>query len=175
MQEVVDLTLDFYRRNCIEGLFLSSGIIRSPDYTMELVVEVARVLREEHDFRGYIHLKTIPEASPEVLARAGRFADRLSINIELPTVQSLAALAPEKDGGSHPPFDGAAAQPHRYEAKEARRPAPVRSIVAMPPKRARVPRFAPAGQRTQMIGRRRCDQRSRHALDQRVASTVRIG
>ena len=69
VDEVVQLTLDFYRRNCIEGLFLSSGIIRSPDYTMEQVVEVARVLREEHDFRGYIHLKTIPEASPELLAR----------------------------------------------------------------------------------------------------------
>ena len=100
VEEVVQLTLDFYRRNCIEGLFLSSGIIRSPDYTMEQVVEVARVLREEHDFRGYIHLKTIPEASPELLARAGRYADRLSINVELPTVQSLAALAPEKDGAA---------------------------------------------------------------------------
>src|ERR687889_1679203 len=100
IDEVVRLTLDFYRRNCIEGLFLSSGIIRSPDYTMEQVVEVARVLREEHDFRGYIHLKTIPEASAELLARAGRYADRLSINIELPTVQGLAELAPEKDYGS---------------------------------------------------------------------------
>jgi predicted DNA-binding helix-hairpin-helix protein len=91
VDEVVRLTLDFYRRNCIEGLFLSSGIIRSPDYTMEQVVEVARVLREEHDFRGHIHLKTIPEASAELLARAGRYADRLSINIELPTPESLAA------------------------------------------------------------------------------------
>src|SRR3954470_15434554 len=100
VEEVVHLTLDFYRRNCIEGLFLSSGIIRSPDYTMEQVVEVARVLREEHDFRGYIHLKTIPEASADLLARAGRYADRLSINIELPTAQSLAALAPEKDGAA---------------------------------------------------------------------------
>src|SRR6187402_370704 len=96
--EVVDLTLDFYRRNCIEGLFLSSGIIRSPDYTMEQVVEVARRLREEHDFRGYIHLKTIPDAAPDLLQQAGRYADRLSINIELPTEQSLATLAPEKDG-----------------------------------------------------------------------------
>jgi predicted DNA-binding helix-hairpin-helix protein len=98
VDEVVQLTLDFYRRNCIEGLFLSSGIIRSADYTMERVVEVARVLREEHDFRGYIHLKTIPEASAELLERAGRYADRLSINIELPTAESLHALAPEKDG-----------------------------------------------------------------------------
>ena len=85
VQEVVDLTLDFYRRNCIEGLFLSSGIIQSPDYTMEQVVAVARSLREDHDFRGYIHLKTIPDATPELLAQAGRYADRLSINVELPT------------------------------------------------------------------------------------------
>src|SRR3984885_6347222 len=77
VDEVVQLTLDFYRRNCIEGLFLSSGIIQSPDYTMEQVVEVGRVLRVEHDFRGYIHLKTIPDASPELLQKAGRFADRL--------------------------------------------------------------------------------------------------
>jgi hypothetical protein len=79
VDEVVRLTLDFYRRNCIEGLFLSSGIIRSSDYTMEQLVEVARRLREEHDFRGYIHLKTIPDAAPELLARAGRHADRLRI------------------------------------------------------------------------------------------------
>src|SRR4029453_11024589 len=100
VDEVVRLTLDFYRRNCIEGLFLSSGIIRSPDYTMEQVVEVARRLREEHDFRGYIHLKTIPDTAPELLERAGRYADRLSINIELPTEQSLTLLAPEKDGAA---------------------------------------------------------------------------
>src|SRR3978361_2178777 len=100
VDEVVQLTLDFYRRNCIEGLFLSSGIIRSADYTMEQVVEVARVLREEHDFRGYIHLKTIPDASAELLALAGRYADRLSINVELPTEEGLAALAPEKDGAA---------------------------------------------------------------------------
>jgi predicted DNA-binding helix-hairpin-helix protein len=78
--ELVGLTLDFYQRNYIEGLFLSSGIIRSPDYTMEQLVAVARELRETHGFRGYIHLKTIPEASPELLSEAGRFADRLSIN-----------------------------------------------------------------------------------------------
>ncbi len=97
ISEVVNLTLDFYRRNYIEGLFLSSGIIRSPDYTMEQVTEVARVLREEHDFRGYIHLKTIPEADPALIERAGRYADRLSINVELPTEQSLSRLAPEKN------------------------------------------------------------------------------
>jgi putative DNA modification/repair radical SAM protein len=96
-EEVVQLTLDFYKRNFIEGLFLSSGIIRSADHTMELVVEVARKLREEHDFRGYIHLKTIPEASPALIELAGRYADRISINIELPTQQGLAKLAPEKN------------------------------------------------------------------------------
>uniref|UniRef100_UPI0005C2361A radical SAM protein n=2 Tax=Rubrivivax gelatinosus TaxID=28068 RepID=UPI0005C2361A len=97
IDEIVALTLDFYRRNCIEGLFLSSGIVRSPDYTMEQLVEVARRLREDHDFRGYIHLKTIPDASPELLAAAGRHADRLSLNVELPTPQGLATLAPQKD------------------------------------------------------------------------------
>ena len=80
-REVVDLTLSFYRRNYIEGLFLSSGIIRSSDYTMEQMVEVARSLREDHDFRGYIHLKTIPDADPELLRQAGLHADRLSINV----------------------------------------------------------------------------------------------
>ena len=144
------LTLDFYRRNCIEGLFLSSGIIRSPDYTMEQVVEVARVLREEHDFRGYIHLKTIPEASADLLARAGRYADRLSINIELPTAQSLAALAPEKDGAAIR-RSMARLRIHIDSAKEAARPAPVASQVGVDACRARPPRFAPAGQSTQMI------------------------
>ncbi len=95
--EVVRLTLDFYKRNYIEGLFLSSGIIRSADHTMELVIEVARKLREEHQFRGYIHLKTIPEASQALIALAGRYADRISINVELPSQQSLDTLAPEKN------------------------------------------------------------------------------
>ena len=96
VDEVVNLTLDFYRRNYIEGLFLSSGIIRNGDYTMEQLVEVARSLREDHAFGGYIHLKTIPDAAPELLAAAGRYADRLSINVELPTQAGLDALAPEK-------------------------------------------------------------------------------
>ncbi len=95
-EEVVKLTLDFYKRNYIEGLFLSSGIIRNADYTMELVIAVARTLREVHDFRGYIHLKTIPEASPELIEAAARYADRISINLELPTQKSLDVLAPEK-------------------------------------------------------------------------------
>ena len=96
-EEVVQLTLDFYKRNYIEGLFLSSGIIRSADHTMEMVIEVARKLREEHQFRGYIHLKTIPEASQALIEQAGRYADRISINIELPSKASLATLAPEKN------------------------------------------------------------------------------
>lgn len=159
-EEVVQLTLDFYRRNCIEGLFLSSGIIRNADYTMEQVVEVARALREDHDFRGYIHLKTIPEASPDLLARAGRFADRLSINIELPTDASLQALAPEKSGqGIRRSM--ARLKLHIDDARQAAKPAAVTSQAALPPRRAEPPRFAPAGQSTQMIvGADRTDDRS---------------
>lgn len=97
--EVVRLTLDFYKRNYIEGLFLSSGIIRSADHTMEQLVAVARTLREVHDFRGYLHLKTIPEASPELIEEAARHADRISINLELPKQESLARFAPEKNLG----------------------------------------------------------------------------
>jgi putative DNA modification/repair radical SAM protein len=132
VRELVELTLHFYRRNYIEGLFLSSGIIRSPDYTMEQIVEVARQLREEHGFRGYIHLKTIPDAAPELLAAAGRYADRLSINVELPTDSGLARFAPEKDGGR---IRGAMGhmRDRIVEAEDERRT------------------FAPAGQSTQMI------------------------
>lgn len=97
VDEVVRLTLDFYKRNYIEGLFLSSGIIQSADYTMEQLVNVAKTLRKVHDFRGYIHLKTIPEASPELLSAAGLYADRLSVNIELPSKQALSLYAPEKN------------------------------------------------------------------------------
>lgn len=150
VQEVVDLTLDFYRRNCIEGLFLSSGIIRSPDYTMEQVVEVARCLREDHGFRGYIHLKTIPDASPELLAAAGRHADRLSINVELPTSQGLDALAPEKDGQAIR-RSMARLRLHIDEARAEATPAPAAARPGLPPKRAPAPVFAPAGQSTQMI------------------------
>ncbi|MGA0569724.1 putative DNA modification/repair radical SAM protein [Variovorax sp. VNK109] len=151
--EVVALTLDFYRRNCIEGLFLSSGIIRSPDYTMEQVVEVARVLREEHDFRGYIHLKTIPDAAPELLARAGRYADRLSINVELPTQAGLAALAPQKDG---PAIRRSMARLRIAidDAQDAKREQQVSRVVSLAGTRAArapAPRFAPAGQSTQLI------------------------
>lgn len=152
--EVVALTLDFYKRNYIEGLFLSSGIIRNADYTMEQMVEVARQLREEHRFGGYIHLKTIPEASPELLAAAGRYADRLSINVELPTESGLAAFAPEKTLHS---IRGAMGELRWRieEAKEARKAQPATSAASTgsAPRvtRARPPRFAPAGQSTQMI------------------------
>jgi len=156
VDEVVALTMDFYKRNYIEGLFLSSGIIRNADYTMERMVEVARVLREEHRFAGYIHLKTIPEASPELLAAAGRHADRLSINIELPTEAGLASFAPEK---SLPSIRGAMGELRWQieEAKEARKSDPPggNAVAAPSPaprgRRARAPRFAPAGQSTQMI------------------------
>lgn len=137
-KEVVELTLDFYRRNYIEGLFLSSGIIRTPDYTMEQIVEVARSLREDHDFRGYIHLKTIPDADADLVEAAGRHADRVSINVELPTVSGLQRLAPEK---SQARIEGAmgtmrSAIEDGADARKRFRSAPA---------------FAPAGQSTQMI------------------------
>jgi putative DNA modification/repair radical SAM protein len=137
-EEVVNLTLAFYRRNYIEGLFLSSGIIKSSDYTMEQIVEVARSLREHHHFRGYIHLKTIPDADPELIHQAGLYADRVSINVELPTVSGLKRLAPEKDNGR---IEGAmrGMKTAMLDATDAK--ARYKSA----------PRFAPAGQSTQMI------------------------
>jgi putative DNA modification/repair radical SAM protein len=143
VQEVVQLTMDFYKRNYIEGLFLSSGVIRSGEYTMEQLVEVARCLREDHAFAGYIHLKTIPEASPDLLALAGRYADRLSINIELPTDAGLRALAPEKSGDGIRGAMGVL-KARIDETTGARREATKR-------RQRRPPRFAPAGQSTQMI------------------------
>src|SRR6218665_2318670 len=151
VEEVVQLTLDFYRRNCIEGLFLSSGIVKSADHTMEQVVEIARQLREIHDFRGYIHLKTIPDASEELLQRAGRYADRLSINIELPTAEGLQALAPEKDAGAITRSMGRLRVHIEAAREEGARPVPVRMLPGARPRPAAPPRFAPAGQSTQMI------------------------
>ncbi|HEX8192944.1 MAG TPA: putative DNA modification/repair radical SAM protein [Allosphingosinicella sp.] len=136
--EVVRLTLEFYKRNYIEGLFLSSGIIRSPDYTMEQIVEVARCLREDHDFRGYIHLKTIPDADPELVRQAGVHADRVSINVELPTERGLKRLAPEKDGAR---IEGAMKNMRTSIEDGADAKKRFRSA----------PSFAPAGQSTQMI------------------------
>ncbi|HEV2595510.1 MAG TPA: putative DNA modification/repair radical SAM protein [Sphingomicrobium sp.] len=138
VEEVVRLTLAFYKRNYIEGLFLSSGIIRSSNYTMEQIVEVARTLREEHDFRGYIHLKTIPDADPELVRQAGLHADRVSINVELPTDEGLSALAPEKDALRIEGAMGAMKQSIADASDAAKR---FKSA----------PRFAPAGQSTQMI------------------------
>ncbi|WP_222909777.1 putative DNA modification/repair radical SAM protein [Pseudomonas sp. DNDY-54] len=135
-EEVVTLTLDFYRRNCISGLFLSSGIIRSADYTMEQLNRVAKLLREEHEFRGYIHLKTIPDADPQLIAEAGRYADRLSVNIELPTESSLVRLAPEKQV---------------VTIKQAMHAIHEGETEAQAEKSKNAPRFAPAGQSTQMI------------------------
>ncbi|HEX8680106.1 MAG TPA: putative DNA modification/repair radical SAM protein, partial [Chthoniobacterales bacterium] len=136
--EVVQLTLDFYRRNYIEGLFLSSGIIRNPDYTMEQVVAVARKLRVEHQFRGYIHLKTIPEASPALIHEAGQYADRISINIELPTKVALEELAPQKN------FE-------RTEAAMSGIRDRITQAKSDQRENKKAPGFAPAGQSTQMI------------------------
>ena len=133
VDEVVKLTMDFYRRNYIEGLFLSSGIVRSANYTMEQLVEVARRLREVELFRGYIHLKTIPDADPQLIAQAGKYADRLSVNIELPTQESVEKLAPEKNVHTIKLAMGTI----RGKLDEA--------------EDKRAPRFSPGGQSTQMI------------------------
>jgi len=136
--EVVWLTLEFYRRNYIEGLFLSSGIVRSSDHTMEQMVRIARDLRVGHGFNGYIHLKTIPEASETLIEEAGRYADRLSINIELPTDAGIADLAPQK----RPQGIRRAMAGVRLRIEEAQEP----TLKTRSRKR-----FAPAGQSTQMI------------------------
>jgi len=137
--EIVTLTLDFYRRNYIEGLFLSSGIIRDSDYTMAQMTAVAKSLRVDHGFRGYIHLKTIPGAADELVQQAGLYADRLSINIELPTAEDLKTLAPEKN---RPQLEKSMAHIDRTdrEVREDRKKG-----------MKNVPVFAPAGQSTQMI------------------------
>ena len=136
VEEVVDLTINFYRRNYIEGLFLSSGIFKSADYTMERLVRVARTLRQTHNFNGYIHLKAIPGASPELLHEAGLYADRLSVNIEIPSEQSLQKVAPEKN---YPdiinPMNYLRGEKENYQER----------------KRRKDPLFLPAGQSTQLI------------------------
>lgn len=96
-EELSDLTIGFYRRNYIEGLFLSSGVIRNPDYTTELMIKTLKLLREQHGFRGYIHAKTVPGTSPELVDQLGHLADRLSVNLELPSQKSLALLCPQKN------------------------------------------------------------------------------
>ncbi len=138
IDEVVNLTIEFYKRNYIEGLFLSSGVIQSPDYTMEQLVEVARRLRDVHQYNGYIHLKAVPGASASLLQQAGWYADRLSANIELPTQTDLDQLAPEK---KLPLIERTMSELRERieESRDARR-----TSTTAPP-------FAPAGQGTQMI------------------------
>ena len=138
VDEVVKLTIEFYRRNYIEGLFLSSGVIKSPDATMSDMVQIARKLRHEENFRGYIHLKTIPDAAPELIAEAGLLADRLSINVELPTDAAVQQYAPEKKPD---------------QIRKAMADFRLRKEVSKDKSHTgkRPPRFAPAGQSTQMI------------------------
>lgn len=138
VSELVNLTIEFYRRNYIEGLFLSSGVVRNPDYTMERLVKTIKDLRLVYHFNGYIHMKSIPGASQELVTEAGLYADRLSVNVEIPNEKSLQTLAPEKDFKS-------VFTPMRYIQQGVLQSAEER-------KRFRhAPRFAPAGQSTQMI------------------------
>ncbi|MBQ8593483.1 MAG: putative DNA modification/repair radical SAM protein [Bacteroidaceae bacterium] len=138
VKELVELTMEFYRRNYIEGLFLSSGVVRNPDYTMERLVRIVKDLRTIHRFNGYIHLKSIPGASRELVNEAGLYADRMSVNIEIPNEQSLKFLAPEKDFQSvYQPMSFI--QQGVLESQEERK------------KHRHAPRFVPAGQSTQMI------------------------
>lgn len=138
VQEVVDLTINFYRRNYIEGLFLSSGIFKNADYTMERLVRIAKDLRIIHKFNGYIHLKAIPGASEELLEEAGKYADRLSVNIEMPSEQSLKKVAPDKNYKEvYEPMDYLKEQITAYKSERA--------------KSKKAPIFAPAGQSTQLI------------------------
>ncbi len=138
VEEVVSLTMEFYKRNYVEGLFLSSGIIQSSDYTMEQLIAVAKQLRTQRHFGGYIHLKTIPNASQALIEEAGRWADRLSVNIELPTEGDLHKLAPEKK------------KPQMLNAMQGIR---IKIDETNEEQKAgfKPPRFAPAGQSTQMI------------------------
>ncbi len=138
VQEVVDLTINFYRRNYIEGLFLSSGIFSSADYTMERLVLIARKLRTEHNFNGYIHLKAIPGASEELLKQAGLYADRLSVNVEMPTKESLALLAPDKNRDDM-------IRPMKYLRNTITENKEEKKLFK------KAPLFAPAGQSTQMV------------------------
>jgi putative DNA modification/repair radical SAM protein len=149
-EEVVELTLGFYRRNYIEGLFLSSGVLKNPDHTMEQLTRVARLLRESHGFGGYIHLKAVPGASADLLRLAGRYADRLSANIELATEQDLRLLAPDK---THREVEDAmqtiagAITDSSHERSKERRAFHTEDGAHVPSSQ----RFAPAGQSTQLI------------------------
>ena len=137
-KELAELTIQFYRRNYIEGLFLSSGVLRSPDYTTEQIIESLRILREDYGFNGYIHAKAIPGTSPELVYRLGLLADRLSVNIELPSEQGLRSLAPDKSRS-------AILRPMGLIRDQARQS---KSELT---KYKHAPAFAPAGQSTQLI------------------------
>ena len=138
VQELAELTIEFYRRNYIEGLFLSSAVVRSPDHTMERMVAALRLLRTHYRFNGYIHMKSIPGASRDLVRQAGFYADRLSVNIEIPSERNLKRLAPDKDHASvYKPM--LFIRQGMLENQEDRK------------KFRHVPRFAPAGQSTQMI------------------------
>lgn len=137
-QEVADLTINFYRRNYIEGLFLSSGVRHSPDDTMLNLIQAVFILRNEYRFNGYIHAKTIPGSSPELVEQLGRLVDRMSVNIELPTEQSLSLLAPQKT-------KQAIFTPMRFIKERIQERAQEKRLAL------RVPPFAPAGQTTQLI------------------------
>lgn len=138
VQEVVDLTINFYRRNYIEGLFLSSGIFKNADYTMERLIAVAKKLREEENFNGYIHLKSIPGASDELMREAGLYADRLSVNIEIPSEKGLKLLAPEKHRSDF-------IKPMQKVTNEIIQYKNEKKLIKS------TPLYAPAGQSTQMI------------------------
>ncbi len=139
VREIVDITMEFYRRNYIEGLFLSSGVVRNPDYTMERLARIAQDLREKHRFNGYIHLKSIPGASRELVNLAGRYADRMSVNVEIPNEKSLKYLAPEKDHKSV------------FEPMNFIRQGVLENKEDCLKRIRHTPRFVPAGQSTQMI------------------------
>jgi putative DNA modification/repair radical SAM protein len=169
--EAVQLTLDFYARNYIEGLFLSSGIVRSPDHTMGELVAVARTLRVDHDFRGYIHLKTIPDAAPELLAEAARHADRLSVNVELAQTDSLRTLAPEKNAQTIKLAMGRL-RTQIDEGSEARRP---RAAAASAPGARAVSPIVATGQSTQLIvGADDASDRTILALSARLYGSYRL-
>lgn len=137
-KELADLTIEFYRRNYIEGLFLSSGIVRSPDHTMEKMIRVVKILRNEHGFNGYIHMKAIPGASNDLIVQAGLLVDRMSVNLEIPTEKNLKLLAPDKDHQS-------IYQPMRHIHQNLLENIEDRKKIKSTPK------FVPAGQSTQVI------------------------
>ncbi len=180
--ELAELTISFYRRNYIEGLFLSSGVIQSPDYTMELLIKCIRLLRENHNFAGYIHLKAIPGADPDLIFQAGKLVDRMSVNLELPSQTSLALLAPDKSKESifspmkrirdwHQEFNPGRSGPKLLNSASDRRLLPESSSMAA----AAGKNFIPGGQSTQMIiGASPEDDRQILTLSESLYSKMRL-